>query len=205
MSTKIILSLVVIAAVSAIAVGGTVAYFSDTETSTGNTFTAGTLDLNVDGGNINVVKFTVANTVPGASGTGTYTLNNVGSVNGYIDLESISVVDDDVSCTDPEADVEGAGCGGTGAGTGELGANINVDLFIDANNNGIFDGGDTTIFTGSTLSAIASNYPLNLPLNAGATTYITLNWNIPTGAGNIIQSDSTTLDMSFELGQTTGQ
>jgi predicted ribosomally synthesized peptide with SipW-like signal peptide len=48
MNTKILLSLSVIAAVAAIAIGGTVAYFSDTETSTGNTFTAGTLDLKVD-------------------------------------------------------------------------------------------------------------------------------------------------------------
>lgn len=203
MNTKIILSLVVIGVVSVIAVGGTVAYFSDTETSTGNTFTAGTLDLNLDGANINVVKFTVANAVPGASGSGTYILNNVGTTNGYIDLESISVADDDNNCTDSETDAGDVTCGPIGGG--ELSSNINVDLFVDANNNGIFDGGDTAIYTGSTLSGIASNYPLNLPLNTAATTYITLNWNIPTGTGNIIQSDSSTLNLSFELGQTTGQ
>ncbi len=45
---KILISLSVIAAVAAIAIGGTIAYFSDTETSTGNTFTAGALDLKVD-------------------------------------------------------------------------------------------------------------------------------------------------------------
>ncbi len=202
MNTKIILSLVVIFAVSAIAVGGTVAYFSDTGTSTGNTFTAGTLDLNVDGQNINVVKFTVANTVPGASGTGTYILNNVGNINGFIDLENISVTDDDNGCNSAETAAGDITCG---PGGGELGANINVDLFVDANNNGIFDGGDTTIYTGSTLSGIALNYPLNLPLNAAATTYITLNWNIPTSVGKIIQSDSSSLNLSFELGQTTAQ
>ncbi|HPN96836.1 MAG TPA: TasA family protein [Candidatus Moranbacteria bacterium] len=38
-------SLVMIAAVAALAIGGTVAYFSDTEESTGNTFTAGQLIL----------------------------------------------------------------------------------------------------------------------------------------------------------------
>ena len=48
MNKKILLSLCVIGAVAAIAVGGTIAYFSDTETSTGNTFTAGSLDLKVD-------------------------------------------------------------------------------------------------------------------------------------------------------------
>ena len=44
---KILISLSVIGAVAAIAVGGTIAYFSDTETSTGNTFTAGTIDIAV--------------------------------------------------------------------------------------------------------------------------------------------------------------
>ncbi|MCX6737610.1 MAG: TasA family protein [Candidatus Parcubacteria bacterium] len=47
MNKKIILSLGVIGIVAAFAIGGTVAYFSDTETSTGNTFTAGAIDLKV--------------------------------------------------------------------------------------------------------------------------------------------------------------
>jgi len=37
-----------IAAVAAIAIGATTAFFSDTETSTGNTFTAGAIDLKID-------------------------------------------------------------------------------------------------------------------------------------------------------------
>ncbi|MBU0546871.1 M73 family metallopeptidase [Patescibacteria group bacterium] len=45
---KILISLSVITVVAAIAVGGTIAYFSDTETSTGNTFTAGAIDLTID-------------------------------------------------------------------------------------------------------------------------------------------------------------
>jgi predicted ribosomally synthesized peptide with SipW-like signal peptide len=48
MSKQIIISLSIIAAVAAIAVGATTSYFSDTETSTGNTFTAGSIDLKVD-------------------------------------------------------------------------------------------------------------------------------------------------------------
>lgn len=45
---KILISVAVIGAVSALAIGGTIAYFTDTQTSTGNTFAAGTLDLKVD-------------------------------------------------------------------------------------------------------------------------------------------------------------
>lgn len=46
--TKIVKSLSVIAFVSAVALAGTGAYFSDEEVSTGNTFTAGAIDLEID-------------------------------------------------------------------------------------------------------------------------------------------------------------
>ncbi|MFH1170462.1 MAG: TasA family protein [Candidatus Vogelbacteria bacterium] len=45
---KILLSIATIAFVSALVIGGTTAIFSDTEVSTGNTFTAGAIDLTVD-------------------------------------------------------------------------------------------------------------------------------------------------------------
>jgi len=45
---KILISLFTVAAVGGLAVGATQAFFSDTETSTGNTFQAGALDLKVD-------------------------------------------------------------------------------------------------------------------------------------------------------------
>ncbi|MDP3985817.1 MAG: TasA family protein [Candidatus Veblenbacteria bacterium] len=45
---KILLSLAAIGAVAAVVVAGTGAFFSDTETSTGNVFTAGAIDLTVD-------------------------------------------------------------------------------------------------------------------------------------------------------------
>ena len=45
---KVLLSLLTIAVVGALITGGVVAYFSDTETSTGNVFTAGTIDISLD-------------------------------------------------------------------------------------------------------------------------------------------------------------
>jgi predicted ribosomally synthesized peptide with SipW-like signal peptide len=45
---KILISLAIIGVVAGITAGVTVSYFSDTETSTGNTFTAGSLDLKID-------------------------------------------------------------------------------------------------------------------------------------------------------------
>lgn len=48
MSKQIIISLIAIGVIVAAGIGGTVAYFSDTETSVGNTFTAGSIDLGID-------------------------------------------------------------------------------------------------------------------------------------------------------------
>jgi predicted ribosomally synthesized peptide with SipW-like signal peptide len=48
MNKKILISLSVISVVAAIAVGGTIAYFSNTETSAGNIFVAGAIDLKID-------------------------------------------------------------------------------------------------------------------------------------------------------------
>jgi len=50
MNKRIIISLTVIAVVAAIAIGGTMAYFNDTEVSSGNIFTAGSLNLKIDNG-----------------------------------------------------------------------------------------------------------------------------------------------------------
>lgn len=58
-------SLALIVGVAAIVVGATGAFFSDTETSSGNTFAAGTLDLTVDGGSWTSPAFIVDDALPG--------------------------------------------------------------------------------------------------------------------------------------------
>ena len=198
---KILMSVLTIALVSIVAVGATKAYFSDTETSTGNSFTAGTLDLKLDAGDVDVTKFTITTANPGQSGYGTWSVNNSGSVDGYLDFHSIAVTNSENGCNEPELVDESACLSDI---IGELGANTNVQLFVDVDNNGIFDGTDTSIYNG-TLSGIAANYDVSIPLAATATKYITMTWEVPTTVNNIIQSDSSTLGMTFELGQTAGQ
>jgi len=198
---KILISLMTIALVSALIGGGVFAYFSDVETSTGNVFTAGTLDLNLDGGNTNVVKFTVSNVKPGDSGGGTWTVTNVGSIVGYLDLESIGVTEAIGTTTDPELADEP-----TGLDTTQLGNYLLVHMFIDANNNGSWDAGETDIFgtnaVPAAINTIAGSYALDLSLAAsGGTNYITLLWSVATSTDNRIQGDSVTLDMTFELQQ----
>jgi spore coat-associated protein N len=197
---KILISLMTIVAVTALVGGGIYAYFSDIETSNGNTFTAGTLDLNLDGGNINVVKFTVSDVKPGDSGGGTWTVTNVGNIDGYLDLESCSVSEDIGSTTEPELADEG------GSDTAQLGSNLDVHIFVDANNNGSWDTGETDILGTDAvpvhINTIAASYDLNLSLaGSGGVSYITLTWSVPTATDNSIQGDSVTLNIGFELQQ----
>ncbi len=60
--------------------GAAFAYFSDTETSSGNTFTAGTVDLNITG----QTSITLTNMAPGASASGNITVTNVGTLAGSL-------------------------------------------------------------------------------------------------------------------------
>jgi predicted ribosomally synthesized peptide with SipW-like signal peptide len=184
-----------------ILIGGSVyAYFSDTETSTGNTFTAGTVDLNLDGGNTNVVKFTVGDVKPGDNGTGTWTVTNAGSIDGYLDLENVSVTEGTGATTDPELVDEP-----THADTTQLGNYLMVHIFVDTNDNGSWDTGEADIFgtnaSPAAINTIAGSYDLSLSLTQGSTDYITLVWSVPISADNRIQGDNVTLDITFELQQ----
>jgi predicted ribosomally synthesized peptide with SipW-like signal peptide len=203
-----ILALLLIGIVSA----GTWAYFSDTETSTGSTFTAGSLNLTVNGNDgANTVLFTVSAANPGQNGSGTWTLNNAGDMSGYIDLESISVANAenyDAATDEAEAAFDADTSNETGGG--ELAANMDVVIFIDDGtgggtaNNQTLDGGEATIYSGK-LGSIAAAYDQNLALANGATTYVSMTWSVGSGVNGTIMGDSATLNITFELGQTTGQ
>ncbi|MFA6314891.1 MAG: TasA family protein [Candidatus Paceibacterota bacterium] len=75
---RILLSLAVIAVVATVAVGATRSYFSDTETSTGNTFTAGTIDIAIDGSNPWIQKYSIGDLKPGETGNISFDIQNVG-------------------------------------------------------------------------------------------------------------------------------
>ena len=73
-------SLVVIVGVAALAIGGTIAYFSHTETSTRNTLMTGTIDFDVDGkswDNAQVVD--IQDMKPGYTDYSNFTINNTGT------------------------------------------------------------------------------------------------------------------------------
>ena len=130
---KIILSLSMIAFVAAIAIVGTTAYFSDTEKSTGNTFTAGVFDLTIDSDChfngmactdktwddtgiacdckwnakdlTNEKFFNLANLKPGDQGEATISMHVSGD-NFYVRSKVDGVKNDDHHCNSQEKKVE---------------------------------------------------------------------------------------------------
>jgi len=191
---KIILSLVTIFAVAAIAAAATAAYFSDTETSTGNTFAAGTLDLTVDStiNGQNTVKFTIGNMKPTDIQTGIYILNNTGSIDGYLDLESISVANSENGILEPEQQA-----GDATVDTGELQTLIDLIIWIDADNNGLPN--ETLIYSGKA-GSVAGNYDVDQVIAASGNTKLGVRVDWPSQANdNQAMGDDMTLNMTFEL------
>jgi len=198
---KILMSLAMIALVASVAVGATRALFSDTETSNGNTFTAGSLNLTVDGNDgINTVKWNVGPMAPGNQPKGTFHLANTGNVNGYLDLENIVVTSHENTIIEPETEA-----GDVTDPKGELEDVLNLRLFTDLDCDGWIGAGDTTFFNGK-VGTIASGYDQNISIPAGGSACITgiYDW-WSTASDNQAMTDSFDLDMTFELGQTAAQ
>lgn len=115
---KVLFSLLLIGIVAAMAGAGTLAYFTDEETSTGNTFTAGTLDLELspwsayvqhskDGTATGGTTFTIDNAAPGDSFDVYITLSNVGTLTGvWLDMHIYVTDSEPAADTEPEADAE---------------------------------------------------------------------------------------------------
>ena len=223
MKKKILFSIITIALVGALIGGGIYAYFIDVETSTGNTFTAGTLNLvpstsgtgpagkytvtaGGDGINGNVVFVKLA---PGGSGSIPWTLTNDGNLDGTLTMPSTVTFEENGS-NEPESAVAGNNDG------------LNGDL--DEYMGGRLKRGATYILGSATnyvpfsgLEAVLDAESQSLAAS-GTLTYV-LEWEIATdvkGSGldvlfgtaddvavddNIIQSDKATVDITFTLTQ----
>lgn len=205
MRRQLILSTIIaLLLVGALAAGlaGSGAYFSDTETSAGNAFAAGTLDLAVDdaNGGDDVLKFTVGGMKPGNQPKGTFTLANVGTNAGYLDIESIVVNSQENDISEPEAEA-----GDTSDAVGELQDVLNVRLFHDVDGDGWIGTGETVFYNGK-VKDLPAGFDQNIAIPADGKTCITaiFDW-WETSIDNQAQGDSLTLSMAFELGQTDKQ
>lgn len=185
----------------ALLIGGLYGTFEDEETSIGNVFTAGTLNLvsvisgsgftdNIvvneqeDGINDNV---TFGMVMPGDNGTITWTLTNDGSVDGTLALVS-TVTGSENGQNEPEALVDP-----TATGSGELIVLILCTLYVDGSD---VSGGEIS------LEAMEAFLNDSLAMAAGQTIVYRLDWRIADGAtGNEIQSDTAEINITFTLTQ----
>ncbi len=205
---------------------GTLAYFSDTETSTGNSLTAGTLNLvstvsgtapadatkytltaGGDGINGNVVLTRLA---PGDNGTIVWTLNNSGTLSGNVTMASSNATfTDGIAAVDPETAVS-VPHANNGGSNGDIDEFVGVKLQRGVT---YILGNATTYVPFSGLQAVLAAE--NQSIAAGGSLAYTFSWSVATdivGLGgstaldalvddNIIQGDSTTIDIAFTLTQ----
>jgi predicted ribosomally synthesized peptide with SipW-like signal peptide len=194
-------------------VGGAFAYFADTETSTGNTFTAGSLDVDVsvsnsicsDAGKVTIYEqanglndcVVFSNLAPGDSGKIIWTFHNIGSLNGLLDADYQGINDWDGLNTDPEYAVEGTGITATTAGELNDLMTLSTRYLLD----GVPQAYTWTGYMSTCTPSwhVADSFPKPLP--AGSTYTMEWSWSIPTTVGNIIQGDTFTLNVRLSLNQ----
>jgi predicted ribosomally synthesized peptide with SipW-like signal peptide len=131
---KIISSLITIGAAGALLVGATFAFFSDNETSTGNTFTAGTLDLKVDS---ECHYFQDGQEVQdGCQGFGNWEQTDLGAEKffNFDDIKPGDWGEDTISLHVVDNDAWGQFKIGNITDNGELGANMEFWLWLDQGN-----------------------------------------------------------------------
>lgn len=226
MDKKILISLSVIGAIVAIAIGGTIAYFSNTETSTGNTFVAGTLDLKVNddctyNGQLNAdctwtegdldgkLFFDYQDVKPGDWGENTISLH-VDNNPGWVCAEITNLVDEDNGCTEPEGNVDTT-CNDATTGEGELAEAL---LFTVWRDNGAGGGVDCDNVRNGSEEILVDNQPAAAGkwAIADATTQdgpitntcIGVMWSLPLATSNIAQTDSLTGNVIFTAYQARG-
>ena len=201
---KVLGGLASIGAASVAAGAGTMALFSDTEDSTGNTVSAGTLTLDPagssDGSSFSIA---VSGLVPDKDGTevGYLDLKNTGSVAGELSYELTDWTDYENGRNEAEEDAGDSTGGDPGAGQGELSQVLEIDAWVDdtpatggRNNHHHITSGWVGISTGevNTGQSIDPCEEIRIWVDA----------RIPETTGNKVQSDSVEVDVVFILRQT---
>ncbi len=201
---KVLVSLMIIALISALIGGGIYAVFSDVETSTGNTFTAGTLNLvNVisgtavnssivvteqgDGLNDNVVFSLIK---PGSSGTITWTLQNNGNLDGTLTMAATTSFGEGAAPNEPELAADP---------TNLVGLDTNLMVWVTRDGVDVYGAAGGYLAISGLAAALNAQSPT---IGAGLSVVYVLNWQIPAATvGNEIQGDTATLDINFTLTQ----
>jgi len=204
---------------------GAFAYFSDTETMEDNTFTAGTLNLQVGNNDPCTVHMTYSDIKPDWSDSPRWNIENTGTLDGYLWFEIKNVVNRENGRNEPEI---AAGDAYVTEPAGELGAHltfnasegvwvhpsggVNAKYYIYDSSGRTFMGDNPTLMSINDLegvkfhkwakSADAPGNKSDWKLKAGGEfqEFLLRIW-LPGDTGNIVQSDSVEFDIIFHLDQ----
>ena len=213
MKKFLILVLVIVLALGMI--GSAFAYFSDTETSSGNIFTAGTLilklsDKNEGFGDGVTATWTMANMQPGVTSVGPLSVNlqNSGNVAGnHVEISFSHEIDESTNPVESDSNPNSE--------PGDIARWLQIitmtydtidflDGYTDANHNGFFDLEDLTMSPYADEAGPLDNLPTPPP-NNGGTTSLTMKLKFNAGATNDIQGDILTTTVTFTLNQVASQ
>jgi hypothetical protein len=214
MKKKIAVGILAIAVIAIFMGNGIFAYFSDTESLAGNTFTAGRLDLTVEAENPwATAPIDVGPLAPGESITPVaIDLENVGNIDGdlYIRLTGVSTstgvtIYPDTSTgpvsSEPEYLAEGATWDGASWETGSFSAIDNIDTVITLDCD--YDGIDITNINGMSITTAVSNGWQLIDNDFGDVASGTVNFGaiLDSSAGNEYQGDVISFTIEFYLAQ----
>jgi spore coat-associated protein N len=168
--------------------GGTFAYFNDVEESNGNTFAAGTIDLAPD---LNgSALFNLQNQKPGDPFSGSYTVNNAGSLAiGKVKLTT------SYTAVDPDSD----------------GSNLGTQLKITSLTFGgqavtLTDTDGDGMVTLDELDGVTLTLPGGIPVGGNASLAVAGEFHETGSPQNEYQGDSVSIDLSMEaLQENSGQ
>jgi len=216
---NIVISLLIIASVATLISSGIVANFSDTESATDNTFTAGTLNLKVGAADPCTETISVGNLKPTDAGNAaTWLAKNTGTIAGNLTVAVGVITNDENTLYEVEADA-----GDVTENAGELGVNLTIAFWMDVDKSDAWSSGDYYLKSDET-KVVWDDEDVGLPTAAYATVYsydsdiwtdtnaqnvaantdagkFRTEYDLPGATGNEVQSDDCEFTITFTLNQ----
>lgn len=180
---RVLGGLLTVGAASAAAGAGTMAAFSDSESSSGNAVSAGTLDLKLDGSDQTVTFLNEQGVAPGDSGQSVLPIENAGTVAGTLEIEV--------------SNVESSENGYSGAENGQDNSPNDGELDEYLELRADLDGSRIIDWTYANQIPVGQTYQLTT-LSGGASADLTVEWRLQS-ADNVAQSDGFSFDLTFRL------
>jgi len=209
MNKRILLSVMTIGVVLAMVGGATQALFSDTETSVGNTFSAGTIDISVNDQNPWSESVALTEMKPSYTDYINFTIRNVGSNPADIWKTLSNIVTDEGLWSEPECDAQGGTwevdvCNNPAHSWHGIHTVIEYDLYVE-----LYNASDKLIWHQMLYDKdiLISDLPTKMYLGmipSGWYMKVYQSYHMKGDTGNWAQGDTMTFDITLEAEQLTG-